>query len=109
MRWTDRFSHPQRVTLRCCPRSGPASACGTAALAFGTTCLASRTEDGVRIRCQRVLIYAPTGRAATSAAAFAAGDPIASMDASVAAASATSSLRNVATLGLSTASGRPRR
>ena len=57
----------------------------------------------------RVLIYAPTGSAATSAAAFAAGDPIASTDASVAAASATSSLRNVAILGLSTTSGRPRR
>ena len=55
------------------------------------------------------VVYAPTGRAATSAAAVAAGDPIACTDASVAAASATSSLRNMAIFGLSTTSGRPSR
>ena len=56
-----------------------------------------------------LITYAPIGSAATSAAALAAGDPIACTDASVAAASATSSLRNMAIFGRSTASGRPSR
>ena len=54
-------------------------------------------------------IYAPIASAAISAAAFAAGDPIACTAASVAAASSTSSLRNMAIFGRSTTSGRPSR